>query len=170
MKEDKIEFRVLHGHELEEGYQILCDATDWLRSHNINMWTNTISKNTYSQWHSRGYNLGLFRKDQLCFVISAMPLIHPSWRIPLGDRLLTWLRLAAVANDHRGNETGKIGFQYLFKYFKEQEANILYGEYMANNQFLNEYYRNLGFEVITTKEVRHINGMHIMALVQRCLS
>jgi len=75
-------FRPLTDAEEEDGYQIICDTVEWLRSKDIDLWRKPLPREVYAARQQRAENYGLFADGQLAAIVS---LVHtrnlPSCRV-----------------------------------------------------------------------------------------
>ena len=61
-------FRKLKPLELESGYKIICDASNWLNERGIRQWITPLPKEIYYAGHESEQNFGLFlEKDFATF-------------------------------------------------------------------------------------------------------
>ena len=104
-------FRILFHSELEDGYKILCDASEWLNSKGIKQWIRPLPKEIYKKWHDKNQNFGLFFKDELAVVLSLVQEKADKWEEFIPEKNPRCLNAIATAMKFKGRQLGKLAIK-----------------------------------------------------------
>jgi ribosomal protein S18 acetylase RimI-like enzyme len=163
----KYTFRVLLSSELEDGYEILCEASKWLNSRGIRQLIRPLPKEIYKKWHEKNQNFGLFFKDDLAVVLSLVREKADKWKGFIPEKNPMWLSSIATAMKYKGRQFGKLAVKEAIKYLKKQKIEKIYLGYVFGNEFLTRFYEKMGFKRISRKELEFPTGLFDMVLMSK---
>ena len=164
---DKYTFRVLLPSELEDGYKILCEASEWLNSKGIRQWIRPLPKEIYKIRHEKNQNFGLFFKDDLAVVLSLVREKADKWKGFIPEENPMWLSSIATAMKYKGLQLGKLAIKEANKYLRKQKIEKVYLGYVFGNEFLTRLYEEMGFKRIARKELEFPFGIFDMVLMSK---
>jgi GNAT superfamily N-acetyltransferase len=146
-------FRPLTDAEEEDGYQIICDTVEWLRSKDIALWRKPLPREVYAARQQRGENYGLFAEGQLAAIVSLVAGVPEYWAAEVADRAATWLCTLATATKFRRHGLGRQAVQ---EALRPMHGRRVYLD--CRPGFLDEFYRALGFKPLHRKSLTLEHG------------
>lgn len=142
-------FRTLTSVEEDDGYQIICDTVEWLRSKDIDLWRQPLPCEVYAARHQRGENYGLFADKKLTAIVSLVHGAAKQWAEELPDPQIIWLSTLTTANTFRGCGLGRQLVDQAISCLAGRGEKALYLD--CKPGFLVDFYSDAGFAEIARK-------------------
>ena len=146
-------FRTLTSAEEEDGYQIICDTVEWLRSKDIDLWRQPLPREVYASRHQRGENYGLFADGKLAAIVSLAKGVPDYWREQATASDPVWLCTLATATTFRGRGLGQEAVTEAVRLVRGREVYL-----DCKPGWLVEFYESLGFVALQQKTMRLEHG------------
>jgi RimJ/RimL family protein N-acetyltransferase len=146
-------FRLLTDAEEEDGYQIICDTVEWLRSKDIDLWRQPLPREVYAARQQRGENYGLFADGQLAAIVSLAKGVPDYWREQATASDPVWLCTLATATTFRGRGLGREAVTEAVRLVRGREVYL-----DCKPGWLVAYYESLGFIALQQKTMRLEHG------------
>lgn len=157
-------FRALNPSELEDGYKILCEVSDWLNSKGIRQWIKPLPKEIYQKWQKNNQNFRLFFKDDLAVVLSLVSETVDKWQDHILEANPMWLSSVATAMKYKGHQLGKYAIKEACIYAKKHGIRKIYLGCVYDNEYLLCFYEEMGFKRIARKELEFPTGVFDIVL------
>ena len=161
------EFRKLRDDELDGSYQIIVDTTEWLLGKGIRQWLGPLPRSQWNKRQDRGQNFGLFADGELAVILSLYEMVHPFWKMELGEASRWWLSTLATAGEFRGQGLGRRWVDGADDYLKGKGAKAIYLDCVHGSGFLPGFYGSLGFESLTRKDIEYSVGIFDAVLMRK---
>jgi GNAT superfamily N-acetyltransferase len=144
------EFRRLNLPEAELGHAILVETIAWLAGKNIQLWTEPLPREIYFARQERGENFGLFVGEDLAAVLALID-VPPYWKndVQPGAR---WLSTLATARNFHGGGWGRRAVECACEWLANEDIPAVYLD--TKPGFLEEFYLDLGFQIMMQREFR----------------
>lgn len=157
-----VAFRRLTTAEEAAGYQIICDAVDWLRTKGIKLWEKPLPRKVYAARQARGENFGLFVGGELAVIVSLVNGVPTYWDgccrplLRSGDGASAdsqgrpapanqpiWLCTLATAIKSRGRDLGREAMREALQLLRGRAVYL-----DCKPGWLAEFYESLGFVAV----------------------
>ncbi|MFA6135255.1 MAG: hypothetical protein WC869_14685 [Phycisphaerae bacterium] len=101
-----MELRAIQDNQAEAGYEVICQAVEWMKWRGISQWSSPLPREVYDKRQGRGENYALF-VDGRPAVVLALPRLRKShWDDLIGPGVRMWLATLATARDFHGQGYG----------------------------------------------------------------
>lgn len=162
------EFRNIKDSELEYAYKIHCELVEKMLSKGIKQWLRPIDYEKLVDRQKKGENYGLFINDKLAVFLSITQRYdYHEWSYIMTEPGTYWLNTVSVNVNNREKGLGRLAIAYVFEYLKKIDISELYLDCVINDGFLVNYYKNLGFEVLSETVTEYRSGVFSLALMRK---
>ena len=146
-------FLPLEDSRLDESFDLLDRVARWLERQGRKQRIAHVTLPTYQQWQVERTNYAVMENDQIVGIVTLRKEQLDEWPEfqSLGPVYL--IRALATHPDHRGKGIGEFAVTAAIKYCMNDSAVYL----DCVDDFLPDYYANLGFEIIARQQRRYSN-------------
>jgi GNAT superfamily N-acetyltransferase len=146
-------FRQLRPDELTAAYDIVLQATRWLRSIGSPQWSQVMPFEVYQKRQERGQNYGLFVDGILGFVMSLKPELPVYWQShSRPEQPLIWLCTFAGADAVRGHGLGSAALVAAENHVRTEKIPVIYLDCYYAAGVLPRFYESVGYTLIDRKD------------------
>lgn len=151
-------FRRLHDDELEIGYFIIVEMTEWLLNRGIRQWLQPFPPELYVERQDKGENYGLFVDDELAAVVSLIDTRPEYWAEHLPKTRFKWLATLASARKFKGHKLGELTMSESEQFLASEGLPAIYLDCIYGRGVLPQFYTSLGYYQVARKDVAFPNG------------
>ncbi len=151
-------FRRLHDQELDEGYAIIVEVTNWLLSRGIRQWLQPFPPEMYHERQERGENYGLLVDDELAAVVSLIDYRPEYWSEHLPKTRYKWLATLASSRKFKGQKLGELTMSEAEQFLAKEGLPAIYLDCIYGDGVLPQFYTSLGYQLVDRKEIAFPGG------------
>jgi len=151
MATDTVVFRKLRDEEEVEGYRVICDTVDWLKTKGISLWEKPLPRAIYTERQKQGQNYGLFVGGKLAVILSLIPGVPSYWTADVGNPGATWLCAMATADAFRHRQLGSRALMEAKALLAGRGETEVYLD--CKPGFLEGFYKAAGFSPIIQRDL-----------------
>lgn len=162
-------FRRLTFVELEAGYAIVREATEWLLTQNLPAWL--VPHDVYRRRHALGENYGLLVDNQLRVVVT-LTTYHPEdWAAYLPTTNFVWLATLAATRQFKGQRLGRVALELAELIVRCAGTPSIYLDCYYSKGLLPGYYMRSGYQWLARKDLIFEDGsIHDSVLMCKTLA
>ena len=162
-------FRRLQEKELDAGYGIIVEVTDWLLSQGVRQWLQPLPYETYVTRQRSSENYGLFMDNELAAVVSLMNARPDYWASSLPKTDFKWMATLASARKFKGHKLGELALSEAEHFLAVEGVPAIYLDCIYGNGALPKFYELLGYHQIVRKPIEFPHGTLDSVLMRKRL-
>lgn len=169
---ERYSFQHLKAEDIDEAYSIICSRVQYLLSKNIRQYLEPYPpKELFIERQKNAYNFGLYDKNELTAIVSAIPNYVPDGWIEHAPRIdFAWITTLFSSEKHRGKNLGYTTMKEVENYLLPKKIYFLLLDcYVNDGEYLVSYYRNIGYKEVVRKDICYPTHAFTAALMSKRL-